>query len=54
MHVNGRLTINESIADLGGVLVALDAYHRSLGGSSAPVLDGLSGAISSERHRQKY
>ena len=43
MHVNGRLTINESIADLGGVLVALDAYHRSLGGSAAPVLDGLTG-----------
>jgi putative endopeptidase len=43
MHVNGRLTINESIADLGGVLVALDAYHRALGGSAAPVLDGLTG-----------
>ena len=43
MHVNGRLTINESIADLGGVLVALDAYHRSLAGRSAAVVDGLTG-----------
>jgi predicted metalloendopeptidase len=42
IHVNGRLTTNESIADLGGVLVALDAYHRFLG-NSAPVLDGLTG-----------
>jgi putative endopeptidase len=43
MHVNGRLAIDESIADLGGVLVALDAYHRSLAESSAPVVDGLTG-----------
>jgi putative endopeptidase len=43
MHVNGRMTIDESIADLGGVLVALDAYRRSLAGSSAPVVDGLTG-----------
>jgi putative endopeptidase len=43
LHVNGDLTKDENIADLGGVLVALDAYHHSLIGRSAPVLDGLTG-----------
>jgi putative endopeptidase len=42
-HVNGKLTMGENIADLGGVLIALDAYHTALGGKSAPMLDGLSG-----------
>jgi putative endopeptidase len=43
VHVSGELTIGENIADLNGVLVALDAYHHSLAGRSAPVLDGLTG-----------
>ena len=43
VHVNGDLTMDENIADLGGALVALDAYHHSLAGRSAPVLDGLTG-----------
>ncbi|HEY7300101.1 MAG TPA: M13-type metalloendopeptidase [Xanthobacteraceae bacterium] len=42
-HVKGDLTMGENIADLGGVLVALDAYHDYLGGKEAPVLDGFSG-----------
>jgi putative endopeptidase len=43
MHVNGQLTMGENIADLAGVLVALDAYHASLKGAPAPVLDGYTG-----------
>lgn len=43
MHVNGQLTMGENIADLAGVLIALDAYHASLKGKPAPVIDGLTG-----------
>jgi len=42
-HINGKLTMGENIADLGGVLTALDAYHASLHGKPAPVIDGLTG-----------
>jgi putative endopeptidase len=42
-HVKGELTMGENIADLGGVLLALDAYHASLLGKPAPVIDGLTG-----------
>ena len=41
--VNPALTMGENVADFAGVQAALDAYHRSLGGKPAPVLDGLTG-----------
>jgi endothelin-converting enzyme len=41
--VNGRLTLGENLADLAGLTIALKAYHLSLGGKPAPVIDGLTG-----------
>jgi putative endopeptidase len=43
LHVNGKLTLGENIADLAGLVVAHRAYQISLGGKDAPVLDGLTG-----------
>jgi len=42
-HVNGDLTMGENIGDMGGLSLALDAYHASLGGRPAPVIEGLTG-----------
>nr|WP_236697451.1 M13-type metalloendopeptidase [Sphingomonas sp. Leaf357] len=43
VHINGRASMGENIGDLGGVLISLDAYHNSLGGKKAPVIDGYTG-----------
>lgn len=42
-HVNGELTLGENMADLAGLNIALDAYHKSLAGKPAPILDGFTG-----------
>lgn len=43
LALNGHLTLSENIADLAGLAAAYDAYHLSLQGEPAPVLDGLTG-----------
>ncbi|WP_380785884.1 M13 family metallopeptidase [Sphingomonas sp. R86521] len=42
-HIQGGLTLGENIADLAGLTVAYDAYHKSLGGKPAPIIDGTTG-----------
>jgi putative endopeptidase len=43
LHVNGKLTVNENIADVAGLGAAYDAYKTSLKGKAAPVIGGFSG-----------
>jgi putative endopeptidase len=43
LHINPDLTMGENIADLGGAVIALDAYHASLNNEPAAVIDGLTG-----------
>lgn len=43
LHVNGKLTLGENIADVAGLAAAYDAYHDSLKGADAPVIEGFTG-----------
>ena len=41
--LNGKLTLGENIADVAGLAASLDAYHLSMKGKAAPVLQGFTG-----------
>ena len=43
VSVNGHLTLPENVADVAGLSAALDGYHASLKGRSAPVQGGYTG-----------
>jgi putative endopeptidase len=43
VHVKGKLTMGENIADLSGLQIAWKAWKISLNGQPAPVIDGLTG-----------
>lgn len=43
LHVSGKQTSSENIADVAGLAAAYDAYRLSLGGREAPTASGLTG-----------
>jgi putative endopeptidase len=43
VHVNGKQTLAEDIADVAGIAASYDGYHASLSGNTAPEQDGFTG-----------
>jgi predicted metalloendopeptidase len=43
LHINGKLTLSENIADVAGLAASYEAYKASLHGKPAPVINGLTG-----------
>jgi putative endopeptidase len=43
LKLNGKMTLGENIADVGGLTIAYYAYKKSLNGKQAPMIDGRTG-----------
>ena len=43
LHLNGKQTLGENIADVAGLTAAFDGFHASLNGKPAPLVGGFTG-----------